>query len=73
MKEVAQPVINEAAKYGLAILVLTVMLVFAITAIVIMWRYIVSEGKLNREALLENTQAFMELKHSIDLLTAKIK
>lgn len=73
MKEtIAKEMISEASKYGLAILVLSVMLILSVGAILMMWRYIVNEGKLNREALTETRDAFMELKHSIDLLAAKL-
>lgn len=86
MKEIAQPVVSEAAKYGMAILVLVVVLMAAGFAIVTLWKNhlkmqaqlmeVVKENSLalqdTAQSNRETSNAFAQLEKTIQILISKL-
>lgn len=79
MKELAQPLVSEAAKYGMAILVLVVVLIVAGIAIYALWKVqlkreaqLMEVVKENSLALQENSNAFNNMQRTLELIINKL-
>jgi len=67
-----ETLITESTKYGLAVLVLTVVCIVLSYAITILWKELNKRDKDNRELLKDTTIALKDLNNTVNVLIQKL-
>lgn len=67
-----ETLITESTKYGLAVLVLTVVCIVLSYAIIILWKELNKRDKDNRELLKDTTIALKDLNNTVNVLIQKL-
>lgn len=68
MEKVLQPILSNAAQYGLAFLIMAVVIIGLTWAVVSLWKYQVKRDNEMQQLMKENTVAFKDLQGSINIL-----
>lgn len=72
MDKQAQNFISEAAKYGIAMMVFSIVLLAAGLCIYALWKHQVKREEKLFEIINENTKAFQQLQGTINILISKL-
>lgn len=72
MKEVAGPLVSEAAKYGIGIAAMSVIIFILSVIITVMWKHIVKQEEKIESLMRESIEAMNELKNAINQLSLKL-
>lgn len=71
MKEVAQPLIEESAKYGIGFTVMSIVIVACAIVIAVMWKHIIKQDDELKELMKDSIESNNNLANAINLLSKK--
>lgn len=68
MEKAIQPILSSAAQYGLAFLIMVIVIIGLAWAVVSLWKYQTKRDNEMQQLMKENTVAFKDLQGSINIL-----